>query len=121
MVTSDGIKLTVTRNEYLAYANYLLSQYSQYGQTPDLKSFMPEILDYMINQKYLIIKSMVYLKSLPHRQALWRERFRYDINSPEGVLTYAERYKAIKEVNETFEKEIEITLKNMRKSKKTSR
>jgi hypothetical protein len=119
MVTSDGIKLTVTRNEYLAYANYLLSQYSQYGQTPDLKSFMPEILDYMINQKYLIIKSMVYLKSLPHRQDIMAGNDSdIDINSPEGVLTYAERYKAIKEVNETFEKEIENYIKEYEEEQK---
>lgn len=107
-VTSDGISLTVTRNEFLAYANYMLNQYSQYNYTPNLAELMPEILDYMINQKYLIIKGIVYLNSIPDRQAVTAAKhLGISANTPEGALTVAERYAAIKTVNETFEKEIE--------------
>lgn len=107
-VSLDGITLTITKNEYLAYANYMLNQYSQYGYTPDLKTLMPEIMDYMINQKYLIIKGMVYLRNLPHRKDYMASNIEgISINTPEGVLTYAERYNAIKSVNDSFQDEID--------------
>ncbi|MDD4315874.1 MAG: hypothetical protein PHC84_01795, partial [Clostridia bacterium] len=118
-VTSDGISLTVTRNEFLAYANYMLNQYSQYNYTPDLGELMPEILDYMINQKYLIIKGIVYLNSLPHRQAVTAaKKYGISANTPEGALTVAERYNAIKTVNETFEKEIDDYVKEYENEQK---
>lgn len=107
-ITSDGISLTVTRNEFLAYANYMLNQYSQYNYTPNLNELLPEILDYMINQKYLIIKGIVYLNSLPHRKEVTAAKhLGISANTPEGALTVAERYAAIKTVNETFENEID--------------
>lgn len=108
-VTEDGITLSVTRNELLAYTNYMLNQYSQYEYQPDLNTLLPEILDYMINQKYLVIKGITYLKGLPHRQDVMVGNINKNISidSPEGVLTLAERYSSIKSVNKTFEKEID--------------
>lgn len=108
-VTSDGITLTVTRNELLTYVNYMAQQYAQYGSTPDFSTLLPEIYDYLISQKYLIIKGMVYLKSLDHRKDVMAGNVLsgISVNTPEGVLTLAERYDAIKKVNETFQSEID--------------
>lgn len=107
-VASDGITLTVSKNELLSYANYMLRQYSQYGYQPEMETFIPEILDYMINQKYLIIKGMVYLKSLDHRKdVMVANNMDIPATKPEGVLTLAERFKAIASVNKTFEEEIQ--------------
>lgn len=118
-VSSDGITLDITRNEYLAYANYMVSQYSQYGSTPDLKTLMPEIMDYMINQKYLIIKAMVYLKKIPERKDCMASNIAgISENTPEGVLTFAERYRAIKEANEGFQKDIDKYLAEYEQEKK---
>lgn len=111
-VTSNGITLKVTKNELLSYANYMLKQYSQYDYEPELDVFMPEVMDYMVNQKYLIIKGIVYLQSLEHRQdVLVSNNMNVPENSAEGVLTLAERYKAIATVNETFEEEIQEYIK----------
>ncbi len=118
-ISSDGITLNITRNEYLAYTNYMVSQYSQYGSTPDLKSLLPEIMDYMINQKYLIIKAMVYLQKIPDRKDYMASNLAgVDPNTPEGVLTFAERYNAIKEVNDGFKKEIDRYITEYEQEKK---
>lgn len=118
-VESDGITLTVTKNELLAYVNYMAQQYSQYQQTPDYETMIPEVLDYMINQKYLVIKGMVYLKSIEDRQAcMVANNKNVDANTPEGVLTLAERYNAIKTANETFQEEIEGYISDYREEQK---
>ena len=105
-VASDGITLVSKTNCFPTLIICFVSIPNT--AISEMETFIPEILDYMINQKYLIIKGMVYLKSLDHRKdVMVANNMDIPATKPEGVLTLAERFKAIASVNKTFEEEIQ--------------
>lgn len=107
------LSLNVTRNELLSYVNYLINLYSQYQMQYDVKDLLTGGLDGLINQKYLTLEGMVYLMSLEGRKDVMylnTDEYKAIYGNkivPEGVLTIAERYKAISDTNDTFIESIE--------------
>lgn len=116
------VTLDVTRRELITSVNYTLnymaSLYQQLGSTYnyDVETVMESGLKNLVAQNYRVIRAMgdLLLKS--------KETGRYDSlycltdeykekygNKlvPEGVLTVAERYSAIKSINEQFESRLE--------------
>lgn len=121
-VSSDGITLTVTKNELLTYVNYILNMYSQsgYSYTPEYETMFPQVLDTLISQKYQVIKGIVYLNSINDRKASRSSTvLGISKNTAEGCLTVAERYAAINAINDSFEDEIETYKENYRSEKTT--
>lgn len=109
------LSLDLTRNELLAYVNYMISlysQYSSYGITYDVSDLIDSGVKTLVAQKYAVMEGMIYLSGLEHRQGLlYKDTDEYkaiygDTLVPEGFLTIAERYAAIASTNETFEKSI---------------
>lgn len=122
VISDKGFTLTITRNELLTYVNYMLNQYSQYGYTPDYTTLVPDVFDYLISQKYLVIVAMDYLKNHTDRKGLMAGEniAGLDLTTPEGILTVGERYAAIKTVNDTFESEIDTFVADYEKERRTA-
>lgn len=118
------LSLSVTRNELLSYVNYIISLYSNYGMSYDAKTLVEQGLDSMINQKYLVLQGMVYLSGIEGRNASMyanTEEYKAIYGSkltPEGVLTVAERYEAIKSTNESFISSIESYIEDYNEEKR---
>lgn len=117
------LSLNVTRNELISYVNYIINLYSQYGMNFDAEELIKQGLDSLINQKYLVLQGMVYLSGIDARkEVMYATTDDYKAVygtklTPEGVLTVAERYAAIKSTNESFIKNIDTYIEDYEKEK----
>lgn len=124
------VSLDITRREIIYTVNYAVSYYSQlYSQYElsydyDLEDMIESSLKSLKAQKYNTIRAMgELLKSekrqgafyclTPEYQAIYGKAL-----TPEGVLTVAERYAVVKEVNEQFETRLEGYLEDTKESER---
>lgn len=116
------VTLEITRRDLISTVNYVINYYtqlySQYGSSYnyDIEALLESSLDSMITQKYQTIAAMGELLLKANEtgriNALYCTTAEYQAIYgktlvPEGVLTIAERYQAISNVNEELQTQLD--------------
>ncbi len=126
-----NVDLSITRRELVSAVNYIINYYSQlyaqygYKYSYDVETLLDSSLESLINQKYQTAYAMQEL--LKNAKATGRDKSMYCLTDeyqkiygktlvPEGVLTVAERYAAIEEINEQFESQLKTYIEASEKS-----